>query len=113
VHELSIAQSIINIVEESVCLQPGERVLTVEMVAGELTGIVTETMEFCFEFAAKDTVAQGARLTVETVPVMGRCKDCGREFAVENYNFVCPDCESTRIDMVSGTELYVKQVEVE
>jgi hydrogenase nickel incorporation protein HypA/HybF len=113
VHELAIAQSIVSIVEESVTLDEGERVRTIEMVAGELTGIVPESLTFCFEFAAKDTVADGARLVIESVPVRGRCRGCGVEFAVEDYNFACNECSSTDIEMTSGRELFVKQVEVE
>lgn len=112
VHELAIAENIVRIVEESVRLDQGERVLTIEVAAGKMTGIVTETLEFCFGFAAKDTIADGARLVVETVPLGGRCRKCSAEFEIEDLLFACPSCASTDIKMVSGDELYVKQVEV-
>jgi len=111
-HELSIAESIVRIVRDSVELENGERVRTVEMVAGELTGIVRETLDFCFEFATKDTILEGATLVIDMVPLSGRCKVCGREFSIKDYEFACPECASTDVEMTSGQELYVKQVEV-
>ena len=111
-HELSIAEGIVSVVRDSVQLGEGERVLTVEIVAGELTGIVRETLDFCFGFAAKDTILQGAELVVAIQPVSGRCRACSEEFNVESYEFVCPKCAATDIEMASGQELYVKQVEV-
>ncbi len=111
-HELSIAEGIIGIVRDSVELADGERVRTVEIVAGELNGIVRETLEFCFEYASKDTILEGATLVMEVVPITGRCKGCGTEFAIEKYEFTCPQCAATDIEVTSGQELYVKQVEV-
>ena len=101
-----------SVVRDSVQLGEGERVRTVEIVAGELTGIVCETLDFCFEFAAKDTILEGAALVVAIQPISGRCRACGEEFDVEGYEFVCPKCAATDIEMISGRELYVKQVEV-
>jgi len=111
-HELSIAEGIVSVVRDSVQLGKSERVRTVEIVAGELTGIVRETLDFCFEFAAKDTILEGAALVVAIQPISGRCRACGEQFAVERYEFVCPKCAATDIEMISGRELYVKQVEV-
>jgi len=111
-HELSIAEGIVSVVRDSVQLGESERVRTVEVVAGELTGIVRETLEFCFEFAAKDTILEGAELVVAIQPISGRCRACSEEFDVEGYEFVCPKCAATDIEMISGRELYVKQVEV-
>jgi len=112
VHELSIAESIVRIVEDSVQLGEGERVRTVEIVAGELTGIIRETLEFCFTFAAKDTILEGAALVIDIIPISGRCKECGHEFSIEQYEFTCPECRSTEVEVTSGQELFVKQVEV-
>jgi len=111
-HELSIAEGIVGVVRDSVQLGEGERVRTIEIVAGELTGIVPETLDFCFEFVAKDTILEGAALVVAIKPISGRCRVCSEEFAVESYEFVCPKCAATDIEMISGRELYVKQVEV-
>ena len=53
-----------------------------------------------------------AALVVDMVPISGRCRACGERFSIENYEFACPHCASTDIEMASGQELYFKQVEV-
>ena len=89
------------------------RVKIVRLRIGELAGVVPESLRFCFEVASEGTVAQGAELQIEHVPLIGRCRACGADFHVEGYIFICPHCESPHVELISGDELEVVELEVE
>ena len=88
-HEMAIAQSILRIVLSSAQQNDATKVKTVRIRAGELRGIVQSQLSFLFEFVTKDTIAEGAALDVEVVPIKVKCKSCEHVFTV-----VGPICES-------------------
>ena len=112
-HEMSIAQSVLDIIVQESQSHNVERVLSVALKVGELSAVETESLRFCFELVTKDTVAEGARLDIERVEVTCRCLECGAHFSVEELTFSCPACESSRIEMLTGRELSVESFEAE
>lgn len=111
-HELSIATSIVEIVERSIPATPVVPVLRVTVRVGRLAGVVPESLEFCFQAATEGTRLNGAALDIETVPVTLRCSECGRTSIVDDIAFACPACASTAVTLESGTELQVTDVEI-
>lgn len=79
---------------------------------GDFTRIVPESLLFCFEVAARGTVAQGAKLKIETVPVRCRCAACGEGFGAGRYVVLCPNCGKSGVELTSGNELDVVEVEL-
>jgi hydrogenase nickel incorporation protein HypA/HybF len=113
VHELSIAASIVEIVERSIPQEPAVPVLRVTVRVGPLAGVVPDSLEFCFRAATAGTKLEGAMLVIERVPLTVRCRDCGRESVLDDIAFACPVCGSTGITLETGTELQVTEVEIE
>jgi len=111
-HEMSIAQSILDIVLEVARKEGARQVVSIKIQAGAMRGIVPEQLQFCMEFLTRETAAEGARLEVETIPVHGLCRQCRTKFNVEGFSFICPKCEGSEIDTLSGMELNVKEIEV-
>ena len=109
-HEMSITQGIVDICESAAA---GKRVLAVVLEIGELGNVVPEAVEFCFEACTRDTLLDGARLIIERPPGRGRCRECAAEFAVKAYYESCPACGGYHVDILSGEELRVKELEVE
>lgn len=112
-HEMAIATEVLELVQETAALHKADRIVSVTLLIGELTGVEPESLRFCFSALADGTLAQGADLTIETVPLICRCYDCAGEFPISQYRFVCSDCHSTSVEIVSGRELCVKNIEVE
>lgn len=112
-HELGITQNIVQIVQEEAARAGATRVSKVKLLVGEMTGIVDASLQFCFEFCARGTVAEGAELEIERVPLRARCSGCAEEFAVEGYRLVCPACSSRQVEIVTGRELKIRELEVE
>ena len=113
VHEMAIAQGILDIALDTAAGHGAVRVARIKLQVGEMTEVVPEALTFCFSALAAGTAAAGAELEVEVMPLVGRCRDCGREFKVERFRFLCPDCGSAAVDIVSGRELRVEHLEVE
>jgi len=113
-HELSIAQGILEIVEEEIKRYHLRNITKIKLKIGELTSVVPEALDFCFSFLVKDTELKDVCLEIEKVPIRGRCLGCGREFSYksQDFYFLCPYCGS-EIELVSGKELYVQEIEGE
>jgi hydrogenase nickel incorporation protein HypA/HybF len=109
-HELSIAQSIVEIVEQYA--PAGRSVQVVRVALGQLSGVVPESLEFCFQAVVSDSPFEGARLQIDEIPLRARCQTCGTEFPVEWAVFVCGNCSGTDLEILSGTELKVTEIEL-
>lgn len=106
-HELSIATSILEIIDQE-CQKRGiRRISAIKLVVGEMSAIVPDSLRFCMEVAGEGTPAEGAKLEIEERPIKAKCRTCGHEFKVVNYSFLCPSCQSSETEMVSGNELYI------
>jgi hydrogenase nickel incorporation protein HypA/HybF len=112
-HEMGIAQSIVDIVQQEMARHGISKITTIRLVVGEFTAVVPQSLTFCFEVITKDTPLEGVKLEMEPVPLTGRCGGCGEEFVVQEYRFVCPKCQSQDIQTISGKELFVKEIETE
>jgi hydrogenase nickel incorporation protein HypA/HybF len=112
-HEMSIAQSIMDIVEQEMARHGVSRVSVIRLVVGEFTAVVPQSLNFCFEMITKDTPLEGVRVEMEQVPLTGRCRACGQEFPIQEYKFICPACQSGEIETIAGKELFVKEIEAE
>ena len=112
-HEMAIARNIVNIAVAAAEKEGATRISRVNVVAGELRAIVPEQLIFSFGLMAENTIASGAYLNLEITPVICRCRKCGNEFTVKDYRYICTNCGSQDLDTLSGTELRVKDIEVE
>jgi hydrogenase nickel incorporation protein HypA/HybF len=108
VHELSIAQSVVEAVSERAGAQ---RVLVVRLVVGRLSGVVPDALRFSFDLVAEGTVVEGARLEIDEPGGLGHCRACARDVELRDLVLVCP-CGGTDVAVVGGTELLIRDVEV-
>jgi hydrogenase nickel incorporation protein HypA/HybF len=110
---MSIALSVIDAVVDKARQEGGVRITGIELVVGRLAGVQTESLRFCFDAATRDTVAEGAELTIEEREGWGRCEACGAEFPVSSYYAKCPSCGLFRVRIDSGEELAVRSITIE
>jgi hydrogenase nickel incorporation protein HypA/HybF len=112
-HELSITENIFAITLDNARQANAARVSGVNLVIGELSGVVDECVEFYFNIIAKDTIAAGAVLNITRQPTVFRCRNCAAEFTPAGQDFSCPECGKSECDIISGRDLYIESIEVE
>jgi len=113
VHELAITQNILDIVLDEAKAAQASKITRINLVIGELSGVVSDCVLFHFDFLKKDNAAETATIDFRLVPAELRCRDCLTNFKPKDSAWVCPNCQSTRLDVISGRECYVESIEVE
>lgn len=114
-HELSIAEGLLEVVNETIRTHHLGQVSRIKLKVGLLTAVVPEALEFCFQALVKDTPLENAKLDIEIVPVRGRCKGCGERFLYETneaFCFLCPKC-GHEIEILTGRDLTIEEIEGE
>lgn len=112
-HELSVTQSILDIALAHARRAGANRILRIHLTVGELSGIVSDSVQFYFDFVSRDTPADGAELTFRRVPALFRCKACQAEYEPDGARWACPECGEVQPEVVGGRELSVHSIEVE
>lgn len=112
-HELSIAQSVLESVGAEAARHPGATPSKVGLKIGELAAVDPDALRFGFEVLAREEGLEGLQLEIELCPRRHRCLDCGTEFIVKNFDFRCPQCQSTRNECISGDQIEVAYLELE
>lgn len=99
---------------ESLEAYPGARVVEVRLKVGALASVVVDSLEFCWGIATEDTPLKGARLVVNTVPVVMRCTACDADVELDGVqSFRCPRCDAPCSDLRQGRELDIESFEIE
>lgn len=112
-HEMSLAEGILQIVEDTAARQGFHRVTEVRLEIGALSGVEVEALSFCLDVVLKGSVADGARVELERVPGQGYCLGCGETVCVNALYDPCPTCGSYQVQATGGTEMRVKDLLVE
>jgi hydrogenase nickel incorporation protein HypA/HybF len=113
VHELSIANAILDAVREERARLNAARVIKVGVRIGELAGVDPEALSFGFEVLVKDTDLEPLRLEIEFTSRRYECSQCGHVFTVVDYQVDCPDCGAADTRCIGGDELELAYLEVE
>lgn len=112
-HEMSIAQSILDIVDEYMTKENGGRLLEVAVEVGELTAVVPDSLSFCYEALVENSPYQDSKIRINIIPLTGTCSNCSKSFKIKNFEFLCPACQSPGISVEGGQELRISHLEVE
>ena len=112
-HEMSLAEGVLQLIEDSARQQNFSKVSTVWLEIGELSGVEVEAMKFCFDAVTRDSVAQGARLEIITLPGTGWCMACALSVPRSEVFGECPHCGGHQMQVTGGTEMRLKELEVE
>lgn len=112
-HEMALAEGVLNVLEETAARQGFARVRAVWLEIGALAGVEPEALSFCFDAVTRGTLAEGARLEIVAAEGRAWCLDCGKTVAVAARYDPCPECGGFGLQVTGGTEMRVKELEVE
>ncbi len=111
-HEMSIAMNIVNIACKEAQKEDAKSIASIEIDIGKLSGVMLDSLKFCYDSACKGTLAEGSELLVNELPALARCKTCEHSFEIDSFMALCPECESYEIDILQGRELKLNAVSV-
>lgn len=112
-HEMSLAEGVLQIIEDYREREPFSAVRSVVLEIGELSTVEVESLRFCFDAVVRDSVAQGAVLEIQRVPGTAFCMPCGKSITIQTLYDPCPECGSYQVQPTGGTEMRVKELQVE
>jgi hydrogenase nickel incorporation protein HypA/HybF len=112
-HELGIAASVLQEVQQEAQHHPGVRLRKVKVRVGELSGVNPEALSFSFEVLVRDAGLEPLELEIETCPRRQRCPACQRTLRVADYDLRCPNCGTAETEFAGGDELELASLEME
>jgi hydrogenase nickel incorporation protein HypA/HybF len=112
-HELPITESLLEIALRHAEKAGAERITRLNIVVGELSSIVDDSVQFYWHIVSKDTMAEGAQLHFERVDGTLRCLACGQTFPLNHRDFACPACGEKKVVAVGGDDFRLDSIEIE
>jgi len=113
VHELGIAQQLIEMAEDAARRQHVDRVLSVRVDIGSLSGVLPDALTFCFDACTRQTLLEGCRLEINQIAAQARCQSCAQTYALNHYFDSCPFCCAADKVVLCGEELQLREMEVD
>jgi hydrogenase nickel incorporation protein HypA/HybF len=112
-HEMSIMKETLDLAIAAAVAQSAQRIHQLTLRVGQLSGVVPEALQFAFDVVTQGTLAEGATLTLEIVPIRCHCSACNLSFTpTDLYLYECPDCHQFSPHILQGRELQLDRVEV-
>ncbi|MBS3758014.1 MAG: hydrogenase maturation nickel metallochaperone HypA [Desulfobacterales bacterium] len=116
-HELPVTEHILNIVLKHAERNRVQRVVSITLTIGDLSELENEWIQHYFDYLSKDTIAAGAKLHIERMPIVIRCNACGQTESIRKDQLgqiTCSKCgKSDDFSLVSGREYYIKEMEAQ
>lgn len=111
-HEMSLAEGVLQLIEDASRRQEFAKVTAVWLEIGQLSGVEIEAMKFCFDAVMRDSIAAGARLEIIALPGTGWCLACAMSVPMTEVFGECPRCGGYQMQVTGGNEMRVKELEV-
>lgn len=112
-HEMSLCESILGIIEDEAKRQGFNKVLRVRLAIGALSGAEPDAMRFSFDAVTRGSLAEGAVLEIIDQPGTAWCLACAKTVEIAQRYDPCPDCGGYQLQVTGGDELRIKDLEVE
>ena len=112
-HEASIAQNLLEIALDKARDHKAKKITVIRVKVGEFAGVNKASLEFAFNNFSQGTIAEKASLEIISSPLLGQCRKCNEIFEITKDRFKCTKCESSEIDIVSGQDLYIQDMDID
>ena len=112
-HEMSLAEGVLQLVEETARREGAKRVKLVVLEIGRMSSVQPEALTFCFDVVTRNSVLEGAALEIVDVPGAGWCMQCAATVPMTELYGSCPNCGSYQVQPTGGTEMRVREIEIE
>ena len=111
-HELTIAQSIVELAENVAFEEKADSVQSVVIEIGALSGVVIDALEFAMEIITKNTMLEFAKINYLKIKGKANCVNCNFQFETNNLLALCPKCNEANFKIIDGKQLRIKSLTV-
>ncbi len=111
-HERSLVKQLIEQIEEELRDRHLSGLTAVHLDIGEFSGIEPSLIELAFQEMAVNRWPTEVRLVVNVIPLAARCRQCGEDFRVERFRFVCPHCDHGAVEVIAGEDIQLVSLTV-
>ncbi|MFA7269378.1 MAG: hydrogenase maturation nickel metallochaperone HypA [Sterolibacterium sp.] len=112
-HEMALAEGVLQLIEDAARRESFSRVKTVWLEIGQLSCVAPEALAFCFDAVTRGSIAEGSHLEIVATPGSGWCMQCAVSVPMAELYAACPQCGGYQLQVTSGTEMRLKELEVE
>jgi hydrogenase nickel incorporation protein HypA/HybF len=112
-HELAITESILEIAVRHAEAQNATKITDLHIVMGQWASMVDDSIQFYWDIISEGTIAKGATLHFDRIPAALTCLACGQTYQPDVRALFCPNCQSTRIQVITGEEFRLDSIEIE
>ncbi len=109
-HELGVVMEVVRVVEEFARENDVEQIETVVLQIGQISSMIPKYIYDVYPAATFGTLLEDSELEIETIPANARCKSCGQIFNTVENRGICPACQGSRMELLSGREFYIKEI---
>lgn len=112
-HEFSVVQSLLDLIEKHALENKAKSVSKVVIKVGKMSGIEPHLLKIAFDTFKEKTICENAKLEMVIQDVIAKCEDCNKDFTIENNRFICPFCNSYNLQIVDGEDMYLMSLELD
>jgi len=114
IHELAVTEDLLKVVLQYAEENQAHRVVSINLQVGELRDFTEEWMQRYFDYLSRETIAEGGKIVIKTIPVTMECLDCAHVFNadIRQDNLLCPGCGGAKTKLVSGNEFLIESIGV-
>ncbi|WP_292993131.1 hydrogenase maturation nickel metallochaperone HypA [Nitrosomonas sp.] len=111
-HEMSLAENVMQLIEDAALEQQFTQVITVWLEIGQLACVEKESLRFYFDVVTQDSIAGQSKLEIIEIPGQALCNQCNQDILITAYHAACPHCGSYALQVTQGNEMRIKELEV-
>jgi len=112
-HEFGIVEDILATINKIATEQKFKKINRVTIQVGKLRQVIPENLQFAFSVLAENTIAANAQLVIDEIPITIRCQSCNQKATIADFTYICPHCNSSDLEILTGKEIILETIEGE
>jgi len=112
-HEYGVTKSLVDLCNQEAEKNNLKKIFKINLKIGKFTGFSADSIKFYFDYLKPDTKCVDAEIMFEEIPIKIKCENCKKENIIDDPIFLCPDCGSPDIEIITGREFYIESIEGE
>ena len=109
---MAVTEQILEIALKKAEENMASEIQAINLVIGDLTSFIDDSLQFCFDIISKNTIAKNATLTIKRIPLELCCRNCQQTFNPHTETWQCPRCDGWEVEITRGQEFYLDSIDI-